>query len=130
MPRVTVIIATYNSAHTLACSLKSLRNQSFADFEAWIIGDACSDQSGEIVAGFADSRFNWFNLPHRAGTQSKPNNEGIRRAGGDCIAYLGHDDLWFPWHLESLIQTLDESGADFVHSVTALLGPEGVRQAC
>jgi hypothetical protein len=128
-PEVTVILATYNSRSTLRCALRSLCQQSFQDFEAWVIGDGCTDHSEQIVAEFADSRLHWLNLPQRAGSQSAPNNEGLRRARGRYIAYLGHDDLWFPWHLAGVVTTIGQTAADFVHAVTALIDPTGVRQA-
>jgi hypothetical protein len=125
MPEVTVIIAAYNSSPTLKCALRSLQRQTFQDFEAWAVGDGCTDDSERIVAGFEDSRFHWFNLPRHFGSQSWPNNEGLRRAAGSYIAYLGQDDLWFPWHLAALLAALKQSGVDFTHAVAALVGPSG-----
>jgi hypothetical protein len=66
-----------------------------------------------------------MNLAQHRGCQNWPNNEGLRRATGQCIAYLGHDDLWFPWHLASLVSTLEEKAADFVHAATINVGPAG-----
>src|SRR5690242_1437173 len=123
MPEVTAITAAYNSSSTLKCALKSLCDQSYRDFEAWIVGDACTDDSEQVVTGFRDPRLHWFNLSRHFGSQSGPNNEGLRRARGKYIAYLGHDDLWFPWHLENLITTTERSQADFVHSMTAWIHP-------
>jgi glycosyltransferase involved in cell wall biosynthesis len=124
MPKVTVIVATYNCSHTLRCALASVLDQTFTDFEVWVVGDCCTDDSEQVVVGFQEPRFNWTNLPQRVGTQSGPNNEGLKRARGEYIAYLGHDDLWFPWHLQTLVTTIEQSKADFVHAVTALLGPD------
>ena len=129
IPQVTVIIAAYNSSKTLYCALRSLCRQTFQDFEAWVVGDACTDDSEEVVAGFADQRLNWTNLERHFGSQSWPNNEGLRRARGRYIAYLGHDDLWFPRHLAGLVTTIKETGADFVHAAAVLIdssGPLGV----
>src|SRR2546423_11256336 len=109
MPAVTVITAAYNSSRTLKCALTSLRDQTFADFEAWIIGDCCTDDSERVIRSFRDDCLHWANLPEHAGTQSAPNNEGFRRAGGPYIAYLGQDDLWLPWHLSSLVSNLIRS---------------------
>jgi hypothetical protein len=115
-PLVTIITATYNSSYTLRCTLKSIQAQSFNNFEALVIGDHCTDDSASAVSELQDPRFRWINLPHRIGTQSGPNNEGLRQARGEYIAYLGHDDLWFPWHLASLVATLESTHADFVHA--------------
>lgn len=128
MPRVTVILATYNRSYTLRCALLSLCNQTYRDFEAWIVGDSCTDDSEQAVANLGDERLHWTNLPQRVGSQSGPNNEGLRRATGDLIAYLGHDDLWFPWHLESLIATTERTGADFVYSMLVLTNPNGTSE--
>ena len=125
-PEVTVIIATYNSSRTLYYALKSLLNQTFQDFEAWIIGDGCTDDSGKIVMSFADDRLNWFNRESNSGSQGAPNNEGLRRAKGKFIAYLGHDDLWFPWHLSDLVAFIQKTNADLVHPLSAMYGLGGL----
>jgi glycosyltransferase involved in cell wall biosynthesis len=51
MAAVTVITAAFNCSRTLKCALASLRDQSFADFEALIVGDCCTDDSECIVRG-------------------------------------------------------------------------------
>lgn len=126
-PRVTVIIATYNWSSVLPYSIGSVLGQTFSDFELLVIGDGCTDDSEAVVRGIADPRVQWINIP-RHGHQSGPNNEGIRRARGELIAYLGHDDLWLPHHLEVLVRALD-AGADVAHSAVALVWPDGRRQA-
>jgi glycosyltransferase involved in cell wall biosynthesis len=125
-PTVTVIIPTYNSSGTLKISLESVLRQYFSDFEVWVVGDGCSDDSEAIVASFNDGRVHWMNLPVNSGTPSAPRNEGLRRARGQYIAYLGHDDLWFPWHLSELVDCIERSKTDFVYSMGVLLGPEGI----
>ncbi|MFC1791524.1 glycosyltransferase family 2 protein [Gemmatimonadota bacterium] len=125
-PRVSVIIATYNSSGSLHIALQSLLNQTFPDFEAWIIGDACTDDSEEVVASFQDERLNWFNRTTNSGSQGAPNNEGLERARGTYHAYLGHDDLWFPWHLAGLVSLIEETDADLVHPLCAMVSPGGL----
>ncbi|OGD22003.1 MAG: hypothetical protein A2W03_07050 [Candidatus Aminicenantes bacterium RBG_16_63_16] len=124
-PSVTVIIPTYNSCGTLKLTLETVRRQSFQDYEAWVVGDGCTDDSERAVASLGDSRFQWLNLPENSGTPSRPRNEGLSRAKGRYIAYLGHDDLWFPWHLEGLAGYIEDSGCDFVYSLGAAMAPEG-----
>jgi glycosyltransferase involved in cell wall biosynthesis len=123
MPRVTVIMATYNWSTVLPYSIASVLDQTFTDFELLVIGDGCTDDSGEVVAAISDSRVEWYDLASHTGHQSAPNNEGIRRAGGEVIAYLGHDDLWLPRHLEVLLGALD-GGARIAHATTLGVVPD------
>lgn len=125
-PLITVIIPTYNSSGTLRLTLETVLGQTFKDFEVWIVGDGCSDESEKAVASFGDDRFHWLNLPENSGTPCKPRNEGLKNAKGKYIAYLGHDDLWFPWHLEGLLRHIQQNECDFVYSLGAIIGPEGV----
>lgn len=125
-PSATVIIATYNCSQTLRLTLYSLLNQTFLDWEAWIVGDGCTDDTEEVVRSFDDSRLHWTNLGRNQGSQAFANNEGLRRARGRYVAYLGHDDLWMPHHLLGLVRSMQETGADFAHSLGARILPEGV----
>jgi len=124
-PRVSVIIATYNWSSVLPYSIGSVLRQTMQDFEILVVGDGCTDDSEQLVASIGDPRIRWFNLPANTRHQSAPNNEGLRQARGEFIAYLGHDDLWLPHHLEVLVKALDDSDAGMAHSVVALVDADG-----
>ena len=115
MPRNRVA-ATY-TATVLPYSIGSVLDQTFTDFEVLVVGDGCTDESGDVVTAIDDPRVHWRNLPSNVGHQSGPNNAGIRAASGDVIAYLGHDDLWLPNHLELLVSEIDR-GAAIAHGTT------------
>lgn len=116
-PLVSVLIATYNKASTLRYAIESVLWQTHQDFEVWVIGDHCTDDSAQVVLSFNDPRLNWVNLPENSGYQSVPHNEGLRRASGKYIAYLNHDDIWLPDHLRLLVETLEKGSADFAYSI-------------
>ncbi len=117
-PLVTVVIATYNRAETLKYAIESVLWQTYKNFELWVVGDCCTDHTEKVVQSFShDSRVNWYNLPKNSGYQSKPNNEGIRLSKGEYIAYLNHDDIWLPNHLEETVTHLQKTNADIVFSV-------------
>lgn len=111
-PLVTVVIPTYNWATVLPYSIASVLGQTMGDFELLVIGDGCTDESGEVVRAIGDARVQWINLAANCGSQVGPNNEALRRARGTYMAYLGHDDLWLPRHLEYLVRVAaaDEIG--------------------
>lgn len=123
MPRVTVIMATFNWSSVLPYSIGSVLDQRFADFELLVVGDACTDDSEEVVKAIGDPRVRWIGLQRRAGHQSGPNNEGLRQARGELIAYLGHDDLWLPHHLSSAVAALD-GGYDVAYTIVSRIGPD------
>lgn len=126
-PRVTVIIATYNWSSVLPYSIGSVLRQTFTDLELLVVGDGCTDDSEAIVTSISDPRLRWINLPENSGHQSAPNNEGLRQARGELIAYLGHDDLWLPHHLESCVAALDrDASSDAVFCLTMNVAPDGV----
>ena len=126
-PTVTVIIATYNKEQTLQYAIESVLWQTFTDFECWVIGDGCTDKSKEVVAGVADPRIHWFNLPQNSGYQSAPTNEGLRRARGIYIAYLNDDDIWLPNHLQTLVEGMEKFEVDFAYTIMEWIRSEKYR---
>ncbi len=124
-PRVSVIIPTYNWSSVLPYSIGSVLRQTMDDFELLVVGDGCTDDSEQVVAGISDPRLRWINLPVCTGHQSGPNNEGLRQSRGELIAYLGHDDLWLPHHLQAHVMAMEASGADMTHSLLALIEADG-----
>jgi len=127
-PRVTVITATYNWSSVLPYSMGSVIRQTFSDFEMLVVGDGCTDDSESVVRAAGDSRVRWINLPENSKHQSGPNNEGLRQARGEIIAYLGHDDLWFPHHLHEIVAAIDR-GSDYVATIGAAILLDGTPTA-
>jgi glycosyltransferase involved in cell wall biosynthesis len=90
-----------------------------------VVGDACTDDSEQVVRAFRDPRVRWDNLAENSGSQSLPNNRGIELARGDYIAYLGHDDLWHPNHLAYLVSAAEHSDASLALAASLTIGPPG-----
>ena len=126
-PLVSIIMATYNRSAMLRLSLQSVLWQDVADFEVWVVGDGCTDDTEAVIAAFADPRVHWLNLSRNSRSQAAPNNAGIQRARGQYIAYLGHDDLWFPWHLSTLLRCITVNRATWYTRAVPRLTPLGWR---
>lgn len=118
-PTVSVIVAAYNRSYVLRHALRSALAQDFADFEVLVIGDACTDDTEEVVRSCNDPRVSYLSLPLNFGEQSGPNNVGIARAQGRYIAFLNQDDFWFPDHLGAAVEWLEATGAQIVTTLIA-----------
>jgi len=120
-----VVTATYNRSNVLRLAIESVRWQSVGDWELIVVGDACTDDTEDVVRSFEDGRIRFVNLPRNFGEQSGPNNEGLRLARGRHVAFLNHDDLWLRDHLETALRGLDETGADLVFTLAVHVGEDG-----
>lgn len=85
MPKVSIIIPTYNRASFISESIISVLNQSFDDLEIIIIDDGSIDNTSEIINKFSDKRIKYFYQSNRGIGAAR--NEGIRKAQGEYIAF-------------------------------------------
>lgn len=122
-PLVSVVSATYNRPAVLAYAIRSVVAQTLSDWEMIVVGDACTDDTAAVVASFADPRLRFHNLATNFGEQSGPNNEGVRLAEGRYLAFLNHDDLWFPDHLALAVAAIEETHADLLFAPGVAVRP-------
>lgn len=116
VPIVSVVMATYNRSNLLQYSIGSLIRGNYQDWELIVVGDYCTDDTEQVIAGFNDSRIRFVNLAVNVGEQSGPNNQGVAMARGQYIAFLNHDDIWCDNHLQINVTLLESTGADLVFS--------------
>ena len=105
MPKVSIIIPTYNSANTIAETIASVQQQSITDYEIIVIDDGSQDNTIDVVKSIIEPRLKLF--PYQNGGVAIARNRGIDRATGEYIAFLDADDLWSPDKLASQIEALD-----------------------
>ncbi|MFN2509438.1 MAG: glycosyltransferase family 2 protein [Chthoniobacterales bacterium] len=122
---MSVIIPTYNYSSVLRYAVATVLWQTFADFELIVVGDCCTDDSEAVVRSFNDPRVLWMNLPENSGAKYIPQNAAVAVARGRYIAYLGHDDLWHPSHLETVLGAIRSADADVAYSVLIYVPPPG-----
>jgi glycosyltransferase involved in cell wall biosynthesis len=127
VPAVSVVTATYNRSNVLRYAIESVRWQTVEDWELLVVGDACTDDTEEVVRSFGDPRIHFHNLDRNTGSQSGPNNEGVARARAAYVAFLNHDDLWLPDHLERCLETIRSAGADLVCSLCSRIRANRVK---
>jgi len=115
-PKVSIVIATFNSEKTIERALTSVRNQAFQDWECIVIDGASKDSTMSIVKKFAevDERFRYLSEPDTGIYNAF--NKGWRLAKGTWIYYLGSDDELLPNGLDELFrQAHHESEDHFIY---------------
>jgi glycosyltransferase involved in cell wall biosynthesis len=107
-PKVSVLIATYNSCGRLETALRSLQEQTWYNCEFIIIDDASPDsQDKEIAESFAsrDNRFKYIRMPVNAGAYAA-RNTGLKYASGEFVTLHDSDDWSHPQKIETQVKFL------------------------
>jgi len=119
MPKVSVILTSFNHEKYIREAIDSALAQTFTDFELIIWDDASSDNSWDIINSYSDPRINAFrDDENRRGIYGL--NKAITEvASGEYIAIHHSDDVWVPEKLEKQVAFLDvnpQFGGVFTHA--------------
>lgn len=124
-PKVSVIIPTFNRAHTLGRAIDSVLGQTYTDLELIVVDDGSSDGTAALIQDFQDPRLRYLQQPRNLGV-SAARNRGIAEARGEWLAFLDSDDLWLSQKLQRQFSALE--GVDCVASYCCLLRIDGENQ--
>ncbi len=105
-PLVSVVMSVYNGEKYLRESVDSILNQTFHDFELFVIDDGSSDNTKKIIESYSDERIIFTSRPNKGLVASL--NEGIERARGKYIARQDADDISYPERLRLQVAYLEE----------------------
>jgi glycosyltransferase involved in cell wall biosynthesis len=126
-PHVTVAIPTYRGERFIGAAIESVLNQTFADFELFVIDDNSPDNTHEIVESYSDARL--FYLKNEQNLGPKGNwNRCLEVASGNYFKLLPHDDLLASNCLERQVEILDadqDEQISLIFSSREVLGPDG-----
>lgn len=103
MPRISVLIPTWNRERYLGRAIESVLEQSYRDFEIVVADDGSEDATAELVRRYAGVRYVY--QPHRGIPAAR--NLALEAANGELIAWLDSDDLYAPAKLEKQAAYLD-----------------------
>lgn len=129
--KVSIILPTYNRAHLLERSVRSILNQTYEDFELLIVDDGSTDNTRAVVERFADSRIRYIFCKKNGGV-AKARNIGITEARYDYIAFQDSDDEWHLDKLEKQMKVMQEASTDtgLVYCEYHYNGLNGIEDIC
>ncbi|QPJ66255.1 MAG: glycosyltransferase family 2 protein [Candidatus Nitrohelix vancouverensis] len=96
-PEVSIIVPTYNRKNFLKDCLSSIINQTFRNYEVFVVDDGSSDGTETLTSDFPQVRFIFL---QENGGVSRARNIGVQAARGAYICFLDSDDLWLENKLE------------------------------
>lgn len=113
-PTVSIIVPVYNAEKTLERCVDSILNQSYQDFELFLVDDGSADGSGALCDAYArqDSRVRVFHQEN-AGV-SAARNLALDHAAGEYLQFLDSDDWITPDATSSLVRAAREHQCDLV----------------
>ncbi len=105
-PPVSIMMPTFNRRRYLPEALKSALAQDYDNFEIVLIRDG-GDRIDDIVKGIDDPRIVFIDRGVNKG-KAHSLNEGLSAASGKYICYLDDDDEFYPNHVRTLVDVLED----------------------
>lgn len=116
-PLFSIVIPTYNRAHTIGRAIFSCLMQTIRDFENIVVDDVKStDDIGAALQWFTEANIRL--LTSYKDTAAANRNGGVRHARGKYIAFLDSDDEFLPNKLEKCLSVLENQPRSAVYSQT------------
>ncbi len=108
LPRVSVIVPTYNRASMLLETLSSVCAQTLADLECVVVDDGSTDDTRARCEALAaeDARLRYVWQPN-GGSAGRTRNRGVRETSAPLIAFVDDDDLWLADKLARQVGVFD-----------------------
>jgi len=126
-PLVSVCIPTYRGSAFLAAAIDSVLNQTYQDFEVWIIDDNSPDDTQAVVSRYTDPRITYIRNADNLGPQGNW-NRCLELAQGKYFKLLPHDDVLALDCLEIQVAILEadkECKIALVFGSREIINPEG-----
>lgn len=106
---VSIIIPTYNRAHLIEATLKSILLQTYQNWECIVVDDVSIDETESIVHSYSnkDNRIKFFKRPQslQKGANSC-RNYGFQMSSGEYINWFDSDDVILENFIENKVNAL------------------------
>lgn len=126
-PLVSVVVPVYNVRQYLEACVKSVKAQSYPNWELILVDDGATDGSGELCDVLAAEEKR-IRVIHKAnGGLSDARNAGLQQAEGEYVIFLDSDDLLDAGAIEKLLTVCVRTNADVAIGQTQPFAEELLR---
>ncbi len=108
MQKFSIIIPTHNRVTILERAIQSVCQQTYSNFELWIVDDGSTDHTENLVKNYLlkDARIHYLKNTASQGVAAA-RNLAIDQAQGEYIAFLDDDDEYLPNFLQEMAALID-----------------------
>jgi len=123
MPRVSVIIPTYNRAKYISEAIGSIMSQTYNDYEIIVVDDGSTDNTKEVLKKYKE-KIKYVCQKNQGSAAAR--NRGVKESRGEFIAFVDSDDLLMPRCFELQVQALEKNPqAAFAYGKSGLVDEGG-----
>jgi spore maturation protein CgeD len=124
IPIVSVILTSYNKPDTVGKAIESVINQTFQNWELFIMDDHSNRETIQVIEGYLhDKRIKFFNSNIKDNERYKTTryatliNEALQKTKGKYISYLTDDNIYLPHRLQVMVDHFNQNpDIDIVYS--------------
>ena len=112
-PEVSIITPLFNSSNYILDMIKSVKRQTFKNWELIIIDDCSTDNSYEKIRKIKDRKITYIKNKKNIGA-GLSRNIGTKIAKGRYITFIDSDDLWHKNYLLKALHFIKNKNCKFV----------------
>ena len=123
VPKVSVIIPTFNRGNTIERAIVSVLNQTIKDIEIIVVDDGSTDDTASVVKKIISEHEQVRYMYHQNKMVALSMNTGIQAAVGEYIGLLGSDDEYKPNYIEQRYEyMIANPEVDLLHGGVDVIG--------
>lgn len=125
MPKVSVIVTTYNRPEYLSETLEAIYNQTYRDFEVILVDDGSKNNYADA---YLEKYPDLILIKKNNAGLSAARNSGVEKSKGEWIAFCDDDDVWMTDKLERQVEAIDhDADAGLIHGRIEMIDGDGKR---
>ncbi|MFH1828284.1 MAG: glycosyltransferase [Nanoarchaeota archaeon] len=116
-PNVSIIVPARDEERNIKRCVDSLLKQDYPNYEVLVLNDNSTDQTEEILKGYKDEKFKYFNgkpLPEDWLGKHWACHQLTEKASGKLLLFIDADTYHKPNALRASVEAMYEEKADFI----------------
>lgn len=126
MPKVSIILPSYNGSKYIRESIDSIQKQTYTNWELIIVDDCSEDDTLQIARSY-EEKDRRISVIHNEINQKLPSalNIGFAHAKGQYLTWTSDDNMYLPEALDIMVKRLEVSDVPMVCANKCIINENG-----